>query len=106
MLPEQVNLLEKLMTWPTSALIEAEWQQRNEAVEAVRVYCNVLKGGPRQGRRPKATVLVEEDTVMEGVLTELAKPLSKQDQSFWLAEEHLKQAPEPSCCFQCFSNIG
>jgi hypothetical protein len=51
-------------------------------------------------------VLIEKDTIMEDILTELAKPLSKQDQSFWLAEEHLKKAPEPSCYFWCFGNIG
>lgn len=48
---ELVILNEKLMTWPMSDSIEAEWRRRNEAVEAVRVYCDVLEGGPPRGRR-------------------------------------------------------
>lgn len=106
MLPEQVSLLEKLMTWPTSASIEAEWRRRNEAVEAVRAYCDVLEGGPRRGRRPTAVPRLEEDTVMEDLPTESAVPLSERDQAFRLAEEHIKEAPrlELVRCFQCFSD--
>jgi hypothetical protein len=53
MLPQQIFLLEKLTTWPTSLSLEAEWRRRNEAVEAVRMYCDVREGGPRRGRRYK-----------------------------------------------------
>jgi hypothetical protein len=106
MLPEQVHLLEKLMTWPTSDSIEAEWRRRNEAVEAVRVYCDVLEGGPRRGRRPTAVARVEEVTVMEDVPTESVGPLSERAQAFQIAEHHIKKAPQKELlrCFQCFSD--
>jgi hypothetical protein len=53
MLPDQADLIAKLTTWPTSRSIEDEWHRRCEAIDAVRVYCDVLEGGPRRGRRPK-----------------------------------------------------
>ena len=56
MLPEQIFLLEKLMTWPTSLSLEREWKRRNEVVEAIRMYCRVREDGPRRGRRPKKPV--------------------------------------------------
>src|ERR1700716_3909307 len=43
---------------------------------------------------------------MEDVPTEPAAPLSERYQSFRLAEEHIKKAPEPLCCFQCYSDPG
>ncbi|KAK9311428.1 hypothetical protein V1524DRAFT_41933 [Lipomyces starkeyi] len=98
--------MEKLMTWPTSDSIEAEWRRRNEAVEAVRVYCDVLEGGPRRGRRPKATVLVVEDTVMADVSTESAALLSARDESFRVSEEHIRTAAKPLRCFQCYGDLG
>ncbi|BCR98210.1 uncharacterized protein AKAW2_31529S [Aspergillus luchuensis] len=51
LLPQQTSLIGKLMTWPTSLSVEDEWRRRNEATEAVRLYCDVLEGGPRRGRR-------------------------------------------------------
>lgn len=53
MLPEQIYLLEKLMTWPTSLSLEAEWRRCSEAMNAVTAYCRVEEGGSRRGRKPK-----------------------------------------------------
>lgn len=60
LLPQQIHLLGKLMTWPTSSSVEVEWQRRNKTTEAVQLYCNILEDGPRRGQRPKRTVLVQE----------------------------------------------
>ena len=48
--PEQICLLEKLFTWPTSHSLEDEWRRRNAATKAVTDYCPVLEGGPLRGR--------------------------------------------------------
>uniref|UniRef100_A0A093UP37 Uncharacterized protein n=1 Tax=Talaromyces marneffei PM1 TaxID=1077442 RepID=A0A093UP37_TALMA len=104
--PELVTLNEKLMTWPTSDSIEAEWRRRNEAVEAVRIYCDVLEGGPPRGRRPQAVNYVEEDVVMEDAPVTSATALSERDRFFQAAEEHIRMASEPLCCFQCFADPG
>jgi hypothetical protein len=44
-------------------------------------------------------MLIKEDTIIEDILTKLAKPLSEWDQLFWLTKEYIKKAPEPSCYF-------
>lgn len=98
--PELVTLSEKLMTWPTSDSIEAEWRRRNEAVEAVRVYCDVIEGGPPRGRRPQAVNYVEDDVAEDDVLMEDAPVTSATA----LSEEHIRTAPEPLCCFQCYAD--
>lgn len=49
MLSEQIDLLEKLLTWPTSHSLEAERQRRNAAVAAISQYCHHLEGGPLRG---------------------------------------------------------
>jgi Protein of unknown function (DUF3435) len=38
MLPQQIHLLEKLMTWPMSLSLEDELRRRSEAIDAVRAY--------------------------------------------------------------------
>jgi Protein of unknown function (DUF3435) len=53
MLPEQIQLLEKLMTWPSSLSLEDEWRRRSEAINAVTAFCRVEEGGSRRGRKPK-----------------------------------------------------
>lgn len=49
MLPGQIYLLDKLMTWPTSMSLEDEWKRRSEAINAITAYCRVEEGGPREG---------------------------------------------------------
>ncbi|KAK9550408.1 hypothetical protein V6Z79_008273 [Aspergillus fumigatus] len=53
--PAQIRLVEKLLVVPTSWSLEAEWQRRHEAVEAIKEYCDFLEGGPLRGR-PKRSV--------------------------------------------------
>jgi hypothetical protein len=69
MLPKQILLMERLTTWPTTLSVEVEWTRRNEAVEAVRMYCDVLEGGPHRGRRyKKQTTSTKNDTSMRNDL--------------------------------------
>lgn len=51
MLPEQINVLGKLLTWPTCHSLDGEWQRRNAAVVAISQYCGHLEGGPLRGRK-------------------------------------------------------
>ncbi|BDD63414.1 hypothetical protein MAP00_008306 [Monascus purpureus] len=113
LLPQQIHLLGKLMTWPTSLSVEAEWQRRNEATEAVRLYCDVLEGGPRRGRRPKQTVPVKEprkpSLPREEVIAPTESPLltpspSQHEIALQEAGEDIRTAAKPRACFQCYGN--
>ncbi|KAE8371057.1 hypothetical protein BDV26DRAFT_299140 [Aspergillus bertholletiae] len=113
LLPQQIYLLGKLMTWPTSLSVEAEWQRRNEATEAVRLYCDVLEGGPRRGRRPKRIVPVKEPRMhslpREEVTAPTESPLltpspSQHEIALQEAGEDIRTAAKPRACFQCYGN--
>ncbi|EDN10985.1 predicted protein [Histoplasma mississippiense (nom. inval.)] len=54
LLPQMIYLFSKLLTWPTSRSVEVELRRRDAGADAVQMYCGVLEGGPRRGRRPKA----------------------------------------------------
>ncbi|OJJ87638.1 uncharacterized protein ASPGLDRAFT_976128 [Aspergillus glaucus CBS 516.65] len=43
-------LLQRLLLYPTSNSVEDEWKRRDDAVDAVVQYCDVLEGGPLCGR--------------------------------------------------------
>lgn len=58
MLPDQIHLLKKLLTWPTSHSLEVEWQYQNAAIRAVTKYCSICEGGPLQGQ-PKQKAATE-----------------------------------------------
>ncbi|KMU81614.1 hypothetical protein CISG_09227 [Coccidioides immitis RMSCC 3703] len=47
------KLLQKLLLYPASDCLEAEWQRCNEAVNFMVLYCDVLEGGPCRGRLKK-----------------------------------------------------
>ncbi|KAE8130760.1 hypothetical protein BDV38DRAFT_291355 [Aspergillus pseudotamarii] len=113
LLPQQIHLLGKLMTWPTSLSVEAEWQRRNEATEAVRLYCDVLEGGPRRGRRLKQTVPVKEprkpSLPRKEVIAPTESPLltpshSRHEIALQEAGEDIRTAAKPRACFQCYGN--
>ncbi|KAL4810583.1 hypothetical protein BDV18DRAFT_127695 [Aspergillus unguis] len=113
LLPQQIYLLGKLMTWPTSMSVEAEWQRRNEATEAVRLYCDVLEGGPRRGRRPKQTVPVKEPPTHNPPKEEVMAPAqilpfapsrSPHEIALQEAGEDIRIAGKPRACFQCYGN--
>ncbi|KAF3407831.1 hypothetical protein DPV78_000260 [Talaromyces pinophilus] len=61
-----ITLNKKLMMWPTSDLIKAEWRRQNKMVEAICVYYDVLE----------AVNYVEEDIIMENTLVTIAITLS------------------------------
>jgi hypothetical protein len=108
MLPQQIFLLEKLMTWPTSRSLELEWRRRNEAVEAVRMYCGVREGGPRRGRRPRMPILVDDvATPIPHTLasTQAPSPSLLREDALRKADVHVRTAAKPLGCFQCYGNI-
>ncbi|KAI2834294.1 hypothetical protein CBS11350_10827 [Aspergillus niger] len=112
LLPQQIHLLSKLMTWPTSLSVEIEWQRRNEATEAVRLYCDVLEGGPRRGRRPKRIVPIQDTRtpsppreVMAPAEPPLLSPSpSRHEIALQEAGEDIRTAAKPRACFQCYGN--
>jgi hypothetical protein len=105
MLPQQIHLLEKLMTWPMSQSLEDEARRRSEAVDAVRAYCNVEEGGSRRGRKPKQQ---DQQVAREAggeMVEEEDEDVQSQSQgrlSFTL--DHLRHARRPLVCFLCFGN--
>lgn len=110
MLPQQIFLLERLMTWPTSLSLEVEWRRRNEAVEAVRMYCDVREGGPCQGRQsPKRPAPAKEDIPMNDAPADIStadqSPSSPSGEALREVETHIQAAKKPLGCFQCYRNI-
>ncbi|CAG8146657.1 unnamed protein product [Penicillium nalgiovense] len=110
MLPEQIDLLEKLFTWPTSQSLEAEWQRRNAAVATISRYCGFLEGGPLRGRRKRAAPSDGFDEEQTNVLPEPAKKScsspepSQQDILLVKAKNYIKKAKKPRRCFQCYGD--
>ncbi|KAL4879841.1 hypothetical protein BJY04DRAFT_228777 [Aspergillus karnatakaensis] len=109
---QAIHLLGKLITWPTSLSVEVKWQRRNKATEAVRLYCDVLEGGPRRGRRPKRTVPVQ-DTRMPSPTREVMAPTqppllapspSWHKIALQEAGKDIRTAAKPRACFQCYGN--
>lgn len=108
MLPEQIFLLEKLMSWPTSLSLEREWKRRNDAVEAVRMYCRVREGGPRRGRRPKNPISRDDQAPHSSPIpasTQTSVLSLPREDALRKAEEHVQTATKPLGCFQCFGNL-
>ncbi|CAG8337405.1 unnamed protein product, partial [Penicillium salamii] len=109
MLPEQIDLLEKLFTWPTSQSLEAEWQRRNAAVATISRYCGFLEGGPLRGRRKRAAPSDGFDEEQTSVLPEPAKkscssPELPQQDILVKAKNYIKKAKRPRRCFQCYGD--
>ncbi|OJD22678.1 hypothetical protein ACJ73_05976, partial [Blastomyces percursus] len=113
MLPAQIHLLSKLLTWPTSRSVEEELRRRDAGVEAVRMYCGVLEGGPRRGRRPKAPPPSPPlpPTQALGDTDDRSKTHDEVSPEGWddalrAAEEHIRNAKKPRGCFECFAHPG
>lgn len=109
MLPQQIFLLEKLTTWPTSSDLEAEWRRRNEAMDAIRMYCDVREGGPGRGRRcAKQPPSGGQDVAMNDLpahpSTAEQSPFSPSKEALREAENHIRNAEKPLGCFQCYGN--
>lgn len=108
--PEQIYLIEKLFTWPTTRSLEAEWQRRNAAVKAVTLYCSVLEGGPLRGRPKRSSPTDGFDEEQPAAHKCLASDKSRQpeaclrDDLLREAEEHIRTAARPQRCFQCYGN--
>ena len=110
MLPDQIHLLEKLLTWPTSCSLEAEWQHWNVAVTAVIKYCSIHEGGPLQ-EQPKWKAATEGfDNEQPATrrynadghcMLDLFPP---QDNMLQKAEKHIRTAEQLKKCFQCYGD--
>jgi Protein of unknown function (DUF3435) len=99
MLPEQIRLLDKLMTWPTSLSLEAEWRRRSEAINAVTAYCRVEEGGSRRGRKPKRL-----DQRVGRPASEHVNEEARSTSLLKATLEHLRQSTRPVACFLCYGN--
>lgn len=105
--------MQKLLTYQTSDSLEDEWKRRDEGVEAVTQYCDVLEGGPLRGR-PKRTASksvssnggVRQDApAKEDKVRRDEEPcVSARDELLRATEEHIKTALKPQACFQCFAD--
>ncbi|CAG8901459.1 unnamed protein product [Penicillium egyptiacum] len=110
MLPERVNLLEKLLTWPTSDSLESEWRRRNAAVAAISQYCYHLEGGPLRGRRKRPAPSDEPDkeqTTMEARATKttsVSPEISQEELLLEKAGKYIRKAKKPRRCFQCYGD--
>ncbi|CAI7636376.1 unnamed protein product [Penicillium pancosmium] len=110
MLPEQIDLLEKLLTWPTSHSLEAEWQRRNAAVASISQYCCHLEGGPLRGRRKRPAPSVEPDeehAAMDNQSTKtivVTPEISKEELLLEKAGNYIRKAKKPRRCFQCYGD--
>lgn len=110
MLPDQIHLLEKLLTWPTSRSLEAEWQRQNAAVTAVTKYCSVREGGPLRGRPKRKAATEGFDNEQPAArrynadghcMLDLFPP---RDNMLQEAEKHIRTAERPKKCFQCYGD--
>ncbi|KAI9046104.1 uncharacterized protein KD926_003942 [Aspergillus affinis] len=78
------------------------------------MYCDVLEGGPRRGRRPKRTVPVDNDIQMDDAPREdVAPPApslspspspSPHEIALRKADDDIRKADKPRVCFQCYGN--
>lgn len=107
MLSEQIDLLEKLLTWPTSHSLEAEWQRRNFAVASISQYCCHREGGPLRGRRKRPAPSDEPETAIEERAKEtdpILPEISKEQLLLEKTENYIRKAKKPRRCFQCYGN--
>lgn len=111
MLHQQIFLLRKLTTYPTSLSLEAEWTRQNKAIDAVRIYCDVREGGPRRGRRypgrlPPARKDIAATSVPAPSYATNQSLSAPSEEALRKAETHIQKAIKPLGCFQCYGNIG
>ncbi|KAF3492095.1 uncharacterized protein GIQ15_01612 [Arthroderma uncinatum] len=103
--PKLIDLLDKLITWPVSEDVEAEWKRRNAAVEAAHTYCSVREGGPQKGRPPKRAA---PDPLPEVDVKRVKAEEPPRKSEAVRAREHIvsvasgaEEANRPRACFHC-----
>ncbi|OJD21254.1 hypothetical protein ACJ73_07407 [Blastomyces percursus] len=106
MLPAQIHLFSKPLTWPTSRSVEEELRRRDAGAEAVRMCCGVLEGGPRRGRRPKAPAPSPPLSPTQTLKTNDEVSPEAWSDSLRAAEEHIRDAKQPRGCFECYAHPG
>ncbi|KMP10260.1 hypothetical protein CIRG_09941 [Coccidioides immitis RMSCC 2394] len=106
--PILYKLLQKLLLYPASDCLEAEWQRCNKAVDFMVLYCNILEGSPHH-RHPKKTQQPmgssgpDSDSNSKDVHM-IRKQPSTYDELLCLTAEHIEKALKPHACFQCFAD--
>ena len=110
MLSDQIHLLKKLLTWPTSHSLEAEWQRWNVAVMKVTKYCSVHEEDLLQGQ-PKWKAATEdfdnEQTATHRYNADehcMLDLFSSQDNMLQKAEKHIRTAEQLKECCQCYGD--
>ncbi|EDN08221.1 predicted protein [Histoplasma mississippiense (nom. inval.)] len=113
LLPAMIYLFSKLLTWPTSRSVEVELRRRDAGADAVQMYCGVLEGGPRRGRRPKAPPPPPPHPPQAPDGTNDANDAHGEvtsaggwDDALRAAEEHIRDAKQPRGCFECYAHPG
>ncbi|KAL2371955.1 hypothetical protein RJZ57_003590 [Blastomyces gilchristii] len=106
--PTLLGLLQKILSYPISDSLEAEWQCHNEAVDYVVLYCDTSEEGPLRKRlkktQPPAGNSGPYDDPHSKDDSEKKKHLLSHDELLRLTTEHIEKAPKPRACFQCFSD--
>ncbi|EDN05396.1 predicted protein [Histoplasma mississippiense (nom. inval.)] len=113
LLPQMIYLFSKLLTWPTSRSVEEELRRRDAGADAVQMYCGVLEGGPRRGRRPKppppppphppqAPDGTNDRNDAHGEVTSAGG----WDDALRAAKDHIRDAKQPRGCFECYAHPG
>lgn len=110
--PLQLLLMQRLLSYLTSDSVEDEWKRRDDAVEAVVQYCDVLEGGLLRGR-PKQSIpksaVVDDPIQQTQNLSHMEDrtdnvPITARDKLFLERRKHLSKHPKPRACFQCFAD--
>jgi hypothetical protein len=103
---EQIHLVEKVFTWPTSDSLEDEWKYCNEAVKTSTLYCGFLEGGPLRGRPKRSAPLLDHEDQQVCPATPKREKRERPTVSAWeeklgVTKKHIEDAPQPRACFQC-----
>lgn len=97
--PEQVRLVEALLAVPSEWTLEAEWQRRSAAVDAIIAYCGYEEGGPLAGR-PRRSVSVGEEEE-EDKATQGADEVQLEDPRDLSVSGQKREPAKPTTYFQC-----
>ncbi|OJD21465.1 hypothetical protein ACJ73_07195 [Blastomyces percursus] len=113
MLPAQIHLLSKLLTWPTSRSVEEELRRRDAGVEAVR--CTVASSGvgragegdqrplhPHPRSRPRRHWSIPTAGTRRMMMFRRRRGVM----ALRAAEEHIRDAKQPRGCFECTLTPG
>ncbi|KAE8334187.1 hypothetical protein BDV24DRAFT_173857 [Aspergillus arachidicola] len=112
--PLQLYLVQCLVSYPISNLLEDEWNRRDAGADAVTQYCDVFEGGLRRGRpkrkasdsaasnssssQPHKVRRIQNNVDRDGI------PDSIRDERIRAIREYIQELKQPRHCFQCFAD--